>query len=178
MKIEKQDIDGVKVLLVDSIPQSVYPPSSGGYWQHMIPEGKIDSALILGVGAGTICRLLLEKNPQTRITAVDNSKKVIEYATKHFNLKEIKMKLFIADAFEFITRTPERYDYIAVDIWNGYWFPFIILMPPFIDHCKALLNEGGWLYINTPNLDYFALENLREGLRDDIGRNILYRWKK
>ena len=178
MIIEKQDIDETRILIVDGIPQSTYPPSQGGYWQHMIPDEKVNLALILGLGAGTIPRLLLEKNPQCQITAVDNSKETIEFAKKHFKLKEIKMKIIIADAFDFITRCPLRFDYIAVDMWNGYWFPFTTLMPPFIDHCKALLNEGGWLYINTPNLDYFALKNMKEGLRDDIGMNIIYRWKK
>ena len=177
MKIRKENIDNIEVLLVDDIPQSVYPPQ-GGYWQHMIPEGKIDSALILGVAGGTICRLLIDKNPDIEITAVDNSKKVIDYANKHFNLKEINMKLIIRDAFEFIYQTPERYDYICVDIWNGHYFPFTVLMPPFVDRCKTLLKPGGMLYINTPNLDYFALENLKEGERDDIGRNLIYRWKK
>ena len=178
MKITKTKVDNRNILLVDDIPQSVFPPSEGGYWQHMIPEEKIESALILGVAGGTICRLLLDKNPDIHITAVDNSKKVIDYAKKHFNLKEIKMKLFIEDAFEFIYKTPERYDYIAVDIWNGHWFPFTTLMPPFIERCKTLLKPNGTFYINTPNLDYLAMENMKEGLRDDIGRNIIYRWKK
>ena len=103
---------------------------------------------------------------------------MVDFARKHFKLKDIKMKVILKDAFQFVMDTPERYDYIAVDIWNGQWFPFTVLMPPFIDHCKRLLNENGWLYINTPSLDYFAMENMKGGLRDDIGRNIIYRWEK
>ena len=178
MKITKTKIDNVKVLLVDDIVQSAYPSSEGGYWRHMIPDEKVGSALILGLGAGTIARLLIEKNPEIDITAVDNSKTVIKFAKKHFNLDDVKMKVMIDDAFKFVKKTPERYDYIAVDIWNGQWFPFTVLMEPFINHCKRLLNPKGWLYINTPHLDYHAMENMKDGLRDDIGRNIIYRWKK
>ena len=178
MKITKEILDGTKVLFADSVPQSIYPPTGGGYWKHMIPEHKIDSALVLGMGGATIPRLLIEKNPDISITAVDNSKRIINYAKKHFNLDELKMKIIIRDAFDFVMHTPERYDYIAVDIWNGRWFPFNVLLPPFITRCKDLLNENGVLYINTPHLDYYAAENLKGGLRDDVGRNIIYRWEK
>ena len=177
MKIHKKQVEDTQILFVDNIPQSIYPPS-GGYWQHMIPEEKIESALVLGVAGGTIPRMLIEKNPDIQITAVDNSKKVIDYAKKHFNLKEIKMKLFIKDAFEFIYETPERYDYIAVDIWKGIWFPFTVLTAPFITRCKDLLKPNGTLYINTPNLDVLAFTELKGGLRDDLGNNIIYRWKR
>lgn len=178
MKIAKIKLESKNILLVDGIPQSIYPPSEGGYWQHMVPLEKIDSALVLGVAGGTICRLLLEKNSDIQITAVDNSKEVIDYAKKYFELDKIKMKLFIDDAFEFVKKTPERYDYIAVDTWNGQYFPFSVLMEPFMSHVKRLLNENGQLYINTPNLDYLAMEQLKNGLRDDIGRNIIYRWER
>ena len=50
-------------------------------------------------------------------------------------------------------------------------------MEPFINHCKRLLNPQGQIYINAPHLDHFAIENMKGGLRDDIGRNIIYRWK-
>ena len=63
------------------------------------------------------------------------------------------MDLIISDAFEFVEKTAEKYGLIIVDLFNGYWFPLRVLAPPFIKQCKSLLNEGGFLYINTPNLD-------------------------
>lgn len=178
MKIDKVNLDGTNVLLIDGVPQSVYPIQDGGYWRHMIPEEEIESALILGLGAGTIARLLIEKNPNIQITAVEKSKQVVNLAKKHFKLDELKIKIMIDDAFNFIHKTPERYDYICVDIWDGKWFPFSVLSDPFISLCKRLLNENGWIYINAPNLDHLAYENLKGGIRDDIGRNLIYRWKK
>lgn len=180
MNIQKAKIDNINILLVDGVPQSTYPPSEGGYWRHMVPnnfEGK--TVLILGIGVGTIPRLLLKSYPQLDITGVDNNSLITTTASQHFGLDEIKMDIKIEDGFEYIKKTRKKFDLIIVDMWNGHWFPFKALMADFIDDCKKRLNDGGQVYINTPNLDYLASESLKglSALRDDIGRNIIYRFK-
>lgn len=180
MKLQKANIDGTEVFLVDGVPQSTYPPSEGGYWRHMIPQdfsGK--KVLLLGVGAGTIARLLLDKYPDVEIIGVDNSDLVITMANQYFKLDEIKMEIIIQDGFEYIEETKKKFDLILVDMWNGYWFPARSLMKEFIDKCKDRLNKGGQVYINAPNLDCLAQESLPPtALRNDIGRNIIYSFDK
>ena len=181
MKIEKAKIEDTNVLIVDGIPQSVFPTTYGGYWQHMIPEDfKGKDVLLLGVGAGTIARLLLEKYPDVKITGVDNNQEVINAAMDNFKLGEIKMKIEIADGFAYIKSTNKKFDLIICDMWSGYNFPFKMLMPEFIEDCKKRLNKGGQVYINCPNLDYLAGESLKElkAFRDDIGRNLIFRFDK
>lgn len=140
------------ILLVDQFPQSAYPPH-GGYYQYLIPDKDPKTALVLGVGGATVCRLLLEKFPDIKITGVDNNPEVIQAAREHLKLDEVNMDLVVADAFEFIEKTTEKYGLIIVDLFNGYWFPLRVLSPPFVEKCKSLLVEGGSLYVNTPNLD-------------------------
>ena len=181
MKLEKAKIGNMDVLLVDGVPQSASGIPMGGYWKHMIPgDFKGDRVLILGVAGGTIPRLLLKKYPNVRITGVDNNPTLIMAATNSFNLGEIKMEIKIRDGFEYIKETKKKFDLIIVDIWNGYWFPFKVLTPDFIKDCKRILNKEGQVYINTPSLDYLAKEALTglNAYRDDIGRNIIYRWEK
>lgn len=178
--ISKAKVDGIEVLLVDGVPQSTYPQSSGGYWQEMIPEDfKGKNVLLLGVGAGTIARLLLDAYPDIEITGVDNDSTIIMAAEDQFRLGDIKMKVLIDDGFKYIKETKKKFDLIIVDMWNGYWFPFKVLSPEFIKGCTKRLNKNGQVYINTPNLDFLAAESLNGlgALRDDIGRNIIYRFE-
>ena len=181
MKLEKIKVDNIEILLADGVPQSSYPPSDGGYWKHMVPDDfKGTYALILGLGGGTIARILLKKYPKLEITGVDNNPTLIMAATNSFNLGEIRMEIKIRDGFEYIKECKSKFDLIIVDMWNGYWFPFRVLSQEFIKDCRTALNENGQVYINTPSLDYLAKEALTglNALRDDIGRNIIYRWEK
>ena len=174
-------IDNYQILMVQNVPQSAYPPPEWGYWKHMIPEnftGK--EVLVLGVGAGTIPRLLLKSYPHLKIIGVDNNSLITTTASRQFKLDEIKMDIEIEDGFEYVRKTKKKFDLILVDMWNGYWFPFKVLSKEFIEDCKSKLNDNGEIYINTPNLDFLAQESLKglTALRNDIGRNIIYQWKK
>ena len=174
MKIQKAEIGGVKVLLYDGVPQSTFPSADWGYWKNMIPEGLEGKdeleVLLLGVGAGTIARLLLEKYPQAKITGVDNNSLVMDAAVREFELEKIKMEIVFEDGFDYIEKNRKKFDLIIVDMWNGYWFPFKVLTKEFVDNCMKCLNLGGQVYINTPNLDWLAQETLTglNAYKDDI----------
>ena len=179
MKINKIRVGKTDILLVGGIPQSAYPPPKGGYWKHMIPENlRGKHVLMLGTAGGTIARLLLKTYPHLKITAVDNNSLVMQAASQ-LRVDEIKMKIVIQDGFEYIKKCRKKFDLIIVDMWNDYWFPFKVLTPDFINNCKKILNEEGWIYINTPNLDFLAKEAITgpNALRDDLGRNVIYRMR-
>ena len=53
--------DGRPVLLVNGAVQSVLADDPEGYWQRMVPDVKPRRALLLGLGAGTVARLLHER---------------------------------------------------------------------------------------------------------------------
>ena len=181
MNIAKAHIGNSDILLVEGVPQSIYPPSEGGYWKHMVPENfSGQTVLMLGIGAGTIPRLLLKSYPHLKITGVDNNSLITTTASQQFHLDEIPMDIKIEDGFEYIKKTKKKFDLIIVDMWNGYWFPFKVLTSEFKEDCLKALNKGGIVHINTPNLDFLAGETFKDmgALRDDIGQNIIYRWEK
>ena len=178
-----ETVDSHTFLLVDGIPQSVYPPPEGGYWKYMMPDFEPKSVLMLGVGGGTIPRMILSKYPKCKILGIDNSRETIKVAKEKLWLKDLKMELRIGDAFRYVAidnllKNDGKFDLILVDVWDGQWFTFKVLSDDFIKRCKEMLNEGGKIYINMPNLDWAAIKNLPGGLKDDIGANMIYRWSK
>lgn len=185
MNISVKKYKNGKILVAGGLAQSVYPPlKTEGYWRHMVPDGLGEKeeleVLMLGVGAGTIARLILEKYPKAKITGVDNSPEIIKIARKNLKLDKIKMKLIIGDAFKFIEdiRLTEKYDLIIVDLFAGHWFPLGIFLEPFITSCQRLLVAGGQLLINTINTEWLASIYLPNVEMEIMAENTLYKWSK
>src|SRR5688572_25904299 len=60
-KVRIGEDGGRAALLVDGVVQSISPADGlavGGYWAAMVPDERPRSALILGLGGGTLARLL------------------------------------------------------------------------------------------------------------------------
>lgn len=166
-----------KTLSVNGLPQSSWPPEKTGYWKMMIPDKKPETVLMLGVGAGTIARMLLEKYPQAKITGIEISQEVVNAAIEHLDLGSVNMKLIIADAFEYVFENSDKYDLILVDLFDGYNFPLKCLMPKFIKRLQELLNKGGKLCINTPNIDHGMSLIIPTRTKRDNGANSIYEYE-
>ena len=176
MNYQVLDQDGSKTILVDGVPQSTYPSPSGGYWKNMVPTRKVDSVLVLGVGGGTIPRMILKKNPKAKIVGVDNDPSIIKVGIDHLALGEINMDLILKDIFEYVYEIKDKFDLIVVDLYSGGSFPYKCLSPKFINHLKGLLNKSGEIYINTPNLEYAVTLQLPTRKAVDTGGNIIYKY--
>jgi len=111
---------GRRALFVDGVVQSVDPDdAASGYWNAMIPDDRPASALLLGVGGGTIAQLLTRKFGPLPITGVDESSDVLEVAREQFGLTLPDLTLVQADAFVYVHHTEDRFDFIAVDLYRG-----------------------------------------------------------
>src|SRR5579875_2945345 len=54
--------NGHTTLLLDGAVQSIAPGGeAGGYWPLLLPPARPESALVLGLGGGTVARLLMER---------------------------------------------------------------------------------------------------------------------
>lgn len=148
--IEVQEVEGYKFIRKDGLTQSVVPAYPGGYWEQMLPdEFKPESVLILGLGAGTIYKLLKEKFPSVKITAIDNNAGMVKIAKENgVSAKDIVE----FDAFVWIENEKSKYDLIIVDLFDGFKFNMRVITNIFLENCKALLVEGGYLVVNVPNL--------------------------
>jgi len=74
------------------------------------------SALVIGLGGGTIPSFLRKRFPQMRIDAVDIDPGVVEVAKSHFGFREDeRMRAHVEDGRRFVENASERYDLIFLD---------------------------------------------------------------
>lgn len=85
-----------------------------------INEKKINakSILILGLGGGTLAKLLCKKYPNAKITGIEIDPIMIEFGRKYLNLDEYNIDIKIADATDY-TLYSNCYDLVVVDTYLG-----------------------------------------------------------
>ncbi|MCC7367508.1 MAG: hypothetical protein IT306_03745 [Chloroflexi bacterium] len=142
--------DGRPVLLVDGTVQSVLDDDPEGYWRRMVPDVRPDRAVLLGLGAGTIARLLDARFPGVTIIGVDNDPGVVVFAAEL--LREVSgLEIVEADAFAYLAEAVargEHADYVAVDLYRGNVMAHGVVGRPFLRRLKTLLGPRGVAVFN------------------------------
>jgi spermidine synthase len=143
---------GRSALLVDGVVQSISPADGlahGGYWAAMLPTVQPRRALILGLGGGTLARLLQARwGTAVRIVGVDDDVAILETALAVGWLPRDGLDVVVEDAFAFVRTCRERFDYVAVDLFRGESMPRRIFGKPFLRRMRQLLEPHGRLVIN------------------------------
>jgi spermidine synthase len=145
------EYEGHRALMVDGVIFSVAvgeatPPF--GYWAAMLPAGSPRTALLLGLGAGTLAHLLTRQSPAVRITGVDIDPGIIEFARRHFDLALPNLEVIVADAFDYVARCTQQFDYVAVDLFQGAAFHRGVLARPFLRRLAAIAGPDGDIVLN------------------------------
>ena len=113
------------------------------------------SCLVLGLGGGSISRMLLKARPQMEVDAVEIDPAIVELAAKYFEIQALpRFTLHLGDAAGFLRRCTSRYGIVVVDTYLGEQFPDQCSTQEFIRSVrKCLLNDGvlviNWLSGNT-----------------------------
>jgi spermidine synthase len=151
MDVRLGEDGGRAVLLVDGIVQSISPEDGlldGGYWAAMVPEDRPHRALILGLGGGTLARLLQARWGDPSIVGVDDDPCILRMATEAGWLPRDGIEVVIADAFEYVQTCPHRFDYVAVDLFRGERLAGRAFGKPFLRRVRSLLEPRGRVAIN------------------------------
>ena len=115
-----------------------------GSFIHSNPQ----SALFLGLGAGTLTTACLKYLPLTKATAIELRASVVELAYQHLALpKDPRLTINIGDALKLLPQQPSS-DLIFLDLYtdegpsegHSEW--------DFLGLCHEKLNPNGWLIIN------------------------------
>jgi spermidine synthase len=149
---------GRRAVLVDGVVQSVASEDAlGGYLAAMMPLLPPQSALLLGVGGGTVALLLRRQFGPVSITGIDDSAEMLRLAAESFGLTGDGIDLQQADAFAFVHQSEGRFDFIAVDLYRGNRLVRGVLALPFLRALAARLGPGGTVACNL----------FRDGLLDE-----------
>lgn len=84
-----------------------------------IQKTKVQNCLILGLGGGTVAKLIHKNWPEAKITGVDLDLVIVELGKKYLGLDEFPVNVRIEDASEF----KSKYDLVIVDLYIGREFP-------------------------------------------------------
>lgn len=140
---------GRRALIVGGTVQSVDPDDAKtGYWSAMLPATAPRSALLLGLGGGTVAHLLTRRFGPVAITGVDESVEIIELAMSAFGLALPNMTVVSDDAAHYVRDTAEQFDFIAVDLYRGNRIARGMLALPFLHALVARLRPGGSVACN------------------------------
>jgi hypothetical protein len=115
-----------------------------------VPHG-IDRALILGLGAGVVVQSIRDMAASAKIDVVDINLELFEVSHKYFyNLDNESLKLYHEDAYAFVKRADQQYDYICCDIFgSNLEVPDYVMSGEFAMSVKQNLSATGIFAINT-----------------------------
>ena len=114
-----------------------------GYWAAMLPSGPPSSALILGIGGGTIAALLWQMAPDVPVVGVDCSGEIMQLAQEQLGLRHPRLRLVQADAGDFVRVCTERFDFIVVDLFLGEAAASVMASRSFQRQVRQLVVPGG-----------------------------------
>lgn len=116
---------------------------------HSAPE----TALFLGLGAGTLTQACLEFLPLQDVEAIELRPAVPDLAMRYLGLQDdSRLYVRIGDAVELL-ETAETADLIFVDLYTDVGPAAAHLAWTFLKRCQEKLNPDGWLIINQWGTD-------------------------
>ncbi|KGK83688.1 spermidine synthase [Pseudomonas stutzeri] len=116
---------------------------------HPAPE----TALFLGLGAGTLTQACLEFLPLEDVEAIELRPAVPELAMRYLGLRnDSRLYIRVGDAVELL-ETAESADLIFVDLYTDVGPAAAHLAWNFLRQCQQKLAPGGWLIINQWGTD-------------------------
>ncbi|MDP1710026.1 MAG: hypothetical protein Q8L28_00185 [bacterium] len=135
----------------------------------------INSCLILGLGGGTVAKLIRKNWPKTKIIGVDIDPLMIGLGKKYLGLDEYEVDIKIGDALAFSEELKvkksaslrvEKFDLVIVDLYNGDQFPKKFETNNYIHLVRLNLTSSGIAVFNRLYFD----DEKREA--DEFGKKL------
>eukprot|EP00446_Apocalathium_sp_SHHI-4_P087635 CAMPEP_0177465476 /NCGR_PEP_ID=MMETSP0369-20130122/17434_1 /TAXON_ID=447022 ORGANISM="Scrippsiella hangoei-like, Strain SHHI-4" /NCGR_SAMPLE_ID=MMETSP0369 /ASSEMBLY_ACC=CAM_ASM_000364 /LENGTH=288 /DNA_ID=CAMNT_0018939363 /DNA_START=52 /DNA_END=915 /DNA_ORIENTATION=+ len=175
-RVYVETIDEGQALVVDGTFASLYRPgkvSTNCVWDALaapmlaLPQERRRRVLLLGLGGGSVARIVRALAPEAEIVGVELDAEVIAVAREHFGLDDMALEIIEGDALEFLRSDTRSFDYIVDDVFIGDcdtvrrpdWFPFAIDL-----ECERL-RTGGVLVSNSIDEHKAVARHLRGHLR-------------
>jgi predicted membrane-bound spermidine synthase len=115
-----------------------------------LADERIESALLLGMGAGSVIELLcaMPRPPRT-ITAVEIDPVVVDIAKRHFHVdRHPGLAIVTADAAEYVRTAAETFDLCVIDLFIDARIPDEFQTSEFLRAVRHRVRPGGWIVYN------------------------------
>jgi len=108
------------------------------------------SALLVGLGAGSLAKFIYRNLPDCRTTVVEINPQVEFIARQYFRLPDdpARLTVVIGDGADYMLAGERRFDYILVDGFDPDARAGTLDTLPFYQACRARLSENGLLCVN------------------------------
>jgi spermidine synthase len=156
----ERDRFGQRLIVDETFASSYRPdtPATGCVWDALaapvlaLPPGRRRRMLVLGLGGGSVARILRSLAPEAEIVGVELDAEVIELARAHFGLDRLGLEIRSEDALDVLRHENRHFDYIVEDVFVGRgdavhkpdWLPH-----PGLDLAASRLARGGLLVSNA-----------------------------
>lgn len=143
---------GRRKILIANLTQS--GPMVEKIWEPIIKkiakdENKISKVLILGLGGGSLVKLLNKYFSKIKITGLEVDPLMIGLGKKYFNLENFSnLKIINESAEVFINKTKLKFDLIVVDLYLGDKVPKNCESDIFLENLKKCLTNKGLIVFN------------------------------
>ncbi|MDQ6990202.1 MAG: hypothetical protein Q9M11_00530 [Mariprofundaceae bacterium] len=149
-----------------------------GYTQAMmtgllfIPT--IKTASIMGLGAGSMTKNLLNSFPELDVHAVEYREAVVKTAKKYFYLPDTdRLFIHIDDAVNYIKNTDIKSDIIFSDLYNPEGIESRQVQSSYLRDCKNALTKQGVLVLNICHTSAELRQTFDKLLADEFKNRLL-----
>jgi spermidine synthase len=106
--------------------------------------------LMIGLGGGSLAKFVYHRLPETMITAVEVSTRVVAVARQYFNVPadDARFEVVIADGASYIERADVTADVLVVDGYEADSHVESLATKSFYTACRERLEPGGLLVVN------------------------------
>jgi len=128
------------------------------------------SCLVLGLGGGSIPRMLLAARSRIEVEAVEIDPVVVELAARYFGVGALpRFAINLEDAAVFLRRCNSKYGIVVVDTYVGERFPDHCATREFVEDVRKCLLDDGVLAVNWMSGDLQKRSNLLRNVEAVIG---------
>lgn len=114
--------------------------------EYMDSIPKKSKVLLLGLGGGSVAKMLHEKGFDVEVCELDN--RIAHVARTYFHLTP-EVKINIDDARHFIKTCEKKYDVVIFDTFKGEDPPNHVFTMESLQETKKLLNPNGVIFVNS-----------------------------
>jgi spermidine synthase len=126
--------------------------------------------LMLGLGGGSIPRMLLAACPNANIEAVEIDPAVPDLARRFFQVgAPPQLQVYVEDAAAYLSHSAKHYDIIIVDTYLGETFPQQCATRDFFENARDRMKPGGVLVINLMGGNPGSYRNVLANVGSSIG---------